>query len=452
MVIYSVMVRRHFITFGAEGRTSPILRTLFQVPYPVSLAFATLAKTPGCGVFFPFWKTFRGHDDENLLFTQVLSFHTLAHSLARRKSQLVSFQAIARSLPQNTRGGGGDRQSLPKLSRSQHGKFGNRESQCGPQKHIRWEVRLRRNPGKADCARRAVRHPWYPSMLAITMRENRRNGKRCCRVTGRKTRACAAEVFMTAEECIGEIAIRRDVRRTQPPRRHLHHDVHDGAVGVCLAGKQRGMFRVRIVPEMSHHQKRRGNNGHSQRCIAAGKYVVESFKSLRSPEVRRIVRISDDQRRRHARYRNRRRPMPSLAELHREQPDIFLILQKVFRHPPPGNLAVHFCCLLLLRRFVRRDGLWCILRNSRRTRERNPQPRQAAASQPPAPQFAESPRLHSAVCSSPHGCFKKSIESVQAPSPDCADYGANCGIFRLKTQPDFIKFSSVSPESPPGIS
>src|SRR6267154_5156345 len=37
---------------------SSILRTHFQVPYPVSPLLATLTKTPGgCGVFFPFWFT-----------------------------------------------------------------------------------------------------------------------------------------------------------------------------------------------------------------------------------------------------------------------------------------------------------------------------------------------------------------------------------------------------------
>src|SRR6267143_6800384 len=39
---------------------------------------------------------------------QVLSFHTLAHSFARTKTQLVCFQSISHSLPKNTgRGGGG---------------------------------------------------------------------------------------------------------------------------------------------------------------------------------------------------------------------------------------------------------------------------------------------------------------------------------------------------------
>src|SRR5260370_13927828 len=125
------------------------------------------------------------------------------------------------------------------------GTYGKCSSRRRPTEDIAWEVRLRRSPEKTDWPRPAVCHPRHPAMLPITMREHGRNGKRCCRVTGRKARACAAEAFMTAEKCIGEIAIRRDVRRTQPPRRHLHHDVHDGAIGVSLAGKQRGMFGVR---------------------------------------------------------------------------------------------------------------------------------------------------------------------------------------------------------------
>src|SRR5258708_39684826 len=107
-----------------------------------------------------------------------------------------------------------------KLSRPQYRELRDCKSQRRPQEHIRRKVRLRRHPGKADGPGHAVRYPRPPPMLAITMREHRRNGKRCRRVPGRKARACAAEVFMTSEKCIGEIAIRRDVRRTQPPRRH----------------------------------------------------------------------------------------------------------------------------------------------------------------------------------------------------------------------------------------
>ncbi len=289
MVIYSVIVRHYFRAFGAERRTPPILRALFQVPYPVSLAFATLAKAPGVwGYSSHFGKPSAVMTTRTCISLKSFLFTFLRTLWHEAKLNSFLFKRL-RTLYRKTPGvGGGDRQSLPKLTRSQHGKFGNRESQCRPQEHIRWEVRLGRHPGKADCARRAVCHPWHPAMLPITMREHRRNGKRRCRVTGRKARARAAEVFMTAEKCIGEIASRRDVRRTQPPRRHLHHNVHDGAIGVSFAGKQRGMFRVRIVAEMSHYQKRCGNNGHSQRCIAAGKYVVESAKNFSAASARKL--------------------------------------------------------------------------------------------------------------------------------------------------------------------
>ena len=107
MVICSVKGRHYFRAFGAERRTPPILRTLFQVPYPVSPAFATLVKTPGVwGYSSQFGKPSALTATRSSHFIQVLSFHTLAHSLARAKTQLFSFQAIAHSLPQNTRGGG----------------------------------------------------------------------------------------------------------------------------------------------------------------------------------------------------------------------------------------------------------------------------------------------------------------------------------------------------------
>ena len=41
---------------ASVANQSPILRTHFQVPYPLTPLFATLTKTPGVwGVFFPFW-------------------------------------------------------------------------------------------------------------------------------------------------------------------------------------------------------------------------------------------------------------------------------------------------------------------------------------------------------------------------------------------------------------
>src|SRR5439155_843142 len=64
----------------------PVLRTHFQVPYPVSPVFATLAETArGVGILFPFWKSLRGRADEDSYFIQALSFHILAHSFAHCK-------------------------------------------------------------------------------------------------------------------------------------------------------------------------------------------------------------------------------------------------------------------------------------------------------------------------------------------------------------------------------
>jgi len=82
-----------------------VLRTLFQVPYPVSPAVATLTNCRGWGYSSHFGK-FAGCGDENSHFIQALSFHILAHSFAPPKTQLVSFQSIPHSLPKTTRGGG----------------------------------------------------------------------------------------------------------------------------------------------------------------------------------------------------------------------------------------------------------------------------------------------------------------------------------------------------------
>src|SRR5260370_17160288 len=67
--------------------------------------------TRGVGVFFPFWSVSRGLAEKDSLFIQVLSFHTLAHSFARAKTQLFYFQAIPHSFAKTP--GGGESPSIP---------------------------------------------------------------------------------------------------------------------------------------------------------------------------------------------------------------------------------------------------------------------------------------------------------------------------------------------------
>src|SRR5260370_38323275 len=97
-------------------------------------------------------------------------------------------------------------------------------------------------------------------MLAMTMREHRGYVKCRCRVTRWKARVYAGRRHMAAEEGVGEIAGRWDVRRTQPPCRHLHNYVNDGAVSVRFTGEQRGLFRVGIMAGRSHNQKGPGKS------------------------------------------------------------------------------------------------------------------------------------------------------------------------------------------------
>src|SRR5882762_7326349 len=68
------------------------------------------------------------------------------------------FRRLRTLYPKTPGVGGGDRQSLPKLSRPQHGELCNCESQRRPQEHIRWEVRLRRHAGTAARTYRLSRH------------------------------------------------------------------------------------------------------------------------------------------------------------------------------------------------------------------------------------------------------------------------------------------------------
>jgi len=67
-----------------------------------SFACHSYENCPGEGAFLPIWKTMGG----NALFIQVLSFQTLPHSFAPRKTQLFCFQALLHSFLKTPGGGG----------------------------------------------------------------------------------------------------------------------------------------------------------------------------------------------------------------------------------------------------------------------------------------------------------------------------------------------------------
>ena len=96
-------------SYKQDEHPAPILRTLFQVPYPVNPLLATLTKTAGVGTNNSHSGSTPRRTRHGPLSThqgiQVVSFHTLAHSFARRKKQLSSFQSFPHSLPKNTRVG-----------------------------------------------------------------------------------------------------------------------------------------------------------------------------------------------------------------------------------------------------------------------------------------------------------------------------------------------------------
>jgi hypothetical protein len=84
----------------------PILRTLFQVPYPATPLFATLAKTAGvctnnfhCGTRHSALGTRH--------FVQPLSFHILANSFAPRKNSTLFFSGNSELFSKNHPGWGG---------------------------------------------------------------------------------------------------------------------------------------------------------------------------------------------------------------------------------------------------------------------------------------------------------------------------------------------------------
>ncbi len=186
-------------------------------------------------------------------------------------------------------------------------------------------------------------------MPAITMGEDRRNRKCLCRVTGRKARIDADRRLMTAEECVGEISGRWQVRRTQPPCRDLESDVNRGAVCKGFTGKQRRFFRVRIPAEISSNQKSHWNKSDFRGCDGSGESVVESFESRGAPEVGRVMWISGDETSSYTSDRNGRQPVLPSGDLRGKQPDVFLIVEKVSRKPAPGDVTFICCCSVMSR-------------------------------------------------------------------------------------------------------
>jgi len=88
----------------------PILRTLFQVPYPVGPAFATFAKTPGVwGHSSHFGKVCAVTGTRTRFYSSSFFSHSCALFCAflhSRKTQLFYFQTIPHSLPKTPGGGG----------------------------------------------------------------------------------------------------------------------------------------------------------------------------------------------------------------------------------------------------------------------------------------------------------------------------------------------------------
>jgi len=94
-------------------KRTPILRTLFQVPYPATPLLATLTKTTG-GVYqqFPFWFTPSAteRNSPSVIFnSQIYSSPFFSHSCAlfcTQKNSTLLFSSDSALFAQDTRGGG----------------------------------------------------------------------------------------------------------------------------------------------------------------------------------------------------------------------------------------------------------------------------------------------------------------------------------------------------------
>lgn len=177
-------------------------------------------------------------------------------------------------------------------------------------------------------------------MFAVAMREDGGDGERSGGVTGGKAAVDADVRNMAVEEGVAERSGGRDVRGPQAARGDLQHDVEDGGIGVGFSGEERGLFCVGIVGEMPDDQKSGGDCGDFAGGDGTGKYFVESVEGRGAAKVAGVVGISDDKASGQAGYRERGDPLVALGELHRKQPDVFLIFQKITGEGTPGDVAL----------------------------------------------------------------------------------------------------------------
>jgi len=151
------------------------------------------------------------------------------HALTKNKSHLLLFGLDAAHRLSGDRDMVPSRRPSKESSVAQYSEAADGITQGGTQEHIRWEMRLQRDPREAYSSGRAIGDPGNPAMVSIASRKNGCHRERRDGVSRRKTAGGEA----AAKKGVGEIALRSNVRRAQPSAHGLrdagqNERIHEG--------------------------------------------------------------------------------------------------------------------------------------------------------------------------------------------------------------------------------
>ena len=201
-------------------------------------------------------------------------------------------------------------------------------------------MRPRGYTGEGNHSRQPVSYPGHPAMSPIALRKDRGDAERQDDVAGRKTVPPAKHSSIRLVPGVSVIATQGNIARPNPASRALQRQGNDVMVQESLAGQQRRILGVLVLPHQSHGIKRCRKERHRYRSLAAAEDAIEICEIVRPTEVRRVTRVQRHHPRRQQKCSQCRCEMLALTQLDGKKPDAFLVLEDVGDEQPRADLAL----------------------------------------------------------------------------------------------------------------
>jgi len=147
--------------------------------------------------------------------------------------------------------------------------------------------------------------------------------------------------FASAKECVIKLSAGKNVRRALSSRNGLHGQVNHCAVSIGFSGKNGCADFMLVMSPIASNEESHRNSRYFRSGDGAVKGVIQIIKIGRvALEVRHYVRIGDDERAGCGGDGSCGHPVTALNELRGKEPDIFLVMKKVFGQRAPGDLFI----------------------------------------------------------------------------------------------------------------